>query len=125
MIEESIIDWLNLETDAGSRVFTGLRAQGAALPSLVVRVESAERAALGVAPALRVYTVTLQALAETETEAHAVATAAVAALIPNAATDGATAVQTAEVTIEPPDVFAGEESATPSAIVNLELYARL
>lgn len=112
MIESAVIQFLVGETAAGSRVYTGARLSNTALPALVVRVRTAEQAALGGSNnALHRYEVDVLAIATTMVEAQSVTEDVASAMIigcGNAIHCGGVA-QLSDGILDEPDIAEGDE----------------
>lgn len=125
MIEATIIGYLSGATAAGTRVFTGARIAGSALPALVVRVTNAEVAALGdKTTTLKVYDFEVLAVATQMTSAQSLVDDAVSEIITAAGSDlsagGCHLVSLG--LLDDPDITEGDDQNFAVCTATMRLY---
>jgi hypothetical protein len=109
-IETKIVEWLDSQTNAGSRVYQGTRLQTSTLPAITFEVTTAQRAVLGASAITCRYDVTINAVADTPTAAMTVAAQARAALLSLGALDSASVVCNTLEALQDPQPENGDEA---------------
>lgn len=109
-------------TTAGSRVHVGSRLQSGTLPAVVVEQISSERATLGTGSSASLvrHAWRLSAIAQTMTEARALAESAASYATPNMTSLGYVTYRTTETVVEEPQSGEGDEEQPAAASLTLE-----
>lgn len=127
-IEGLIKTWIGTGTTAGTRVSAGSRLQSAALPAVVIEVQSGEIASFYGAVGLTVeqydsWTVSLRAVALTELDAVNLLDSAIGAIRTNIAA-GSVIYEPALRTIQAPIVGEGDEAEPSIAQQSIQIMHR-
>jgi len=112
MIESLVIGWLNNQTTAAKRIYTGARISNSLLPALVVRVNSSEQMSLGaITGAWFRYEFDVLAVDETMLAAQTLTNDARAVLIAESQSDPSTieVVTVSEGVLDEPEITDGDE----------------
>lgn len=121
-IDSALYTYLDAQTTAGRRIYVGSRLQSAGFPAVVIEVTGSERAALGTGSTVSLvrYTYSLNAVAETMSAALALAAQAAGVIEAAYAASGIATYRVQEPQLADPQSGEGDEKEPIIASVVLE-----